>query len=1113
MGKFTRNFLLATLAALFPAVFFAQNVDLSKFKSMQARSIGPAGMSGRVTSIDAVHSNPDIIYVGTASGGLWKSESGGVEWEPIFDDQKTLSIGSVAIYQNNPDIIWVGTGEGNPRNSQSSGYGVYRSLDAGKTWKYMGLGESRNIHRVIIDPTDPNTVYIGAQGPAWGETESRGVFKTTDGGETWEKILYTNEKSGIADMVMDPNNPQKIFAAMWEFRRWPWFFESGGSGSGLYVTHDGGKNWKKLGPKDGLPPGNLGRIGLAIAPSNNKRVYAYVEAKKNAIYRSDDGGFKWRAVSQKGNFGNRPFYYADIFVDSENENRIYSIHSTVTYSVDGGVSWSTLIPYSGVHPDHHAWWIHPDNANFIIEGNDGGMAISHDRGNSWRFVENLPLAQFYHINIDNDYPYNVYGGMQDNGSWKGPAYDWKRGGIRNSYWTELYFGDGFDVVPDPDDSRYGYAMSQGGSLGRYDSETGYSKFIKPVHPDGTFLRFNWNAAIAQDPFDNNTIYYGSQFVHKSTDKGTSWEIISPDLTTNDSTKQNQLNSGGLTFDVTQAENNTTILAISPSPVDKNVIWVGTDDGNVHVTQDGGKSWQQLNANIPGLPEAAWVPQIVPSASKAGEAYVVVNNYRQNDWKPYLYRTRDHGQTFESLVNEDKIWGHCLSVAQDPIEPNLIFLGTENGLYVSFDEGANWQKWTHGYPNASTIDLKIHPREHDLVIGTFGRAAYVLDDIRPLRELAKDQGIADKKIHVFEAPTAVMAEYQQARGTRFAADAMYAGENRRPGAMISYYVKAGKKDRMAMMMGGGKRDGGKREAGQEAAKAEEKKKGKKKKGKAEEAKKEGMEKMKPAGGDKMKMMKKGKGRGMDTLFVHIFDGEELIRTLKTFPDSGMNRMYWDMTSKGVRPPRPSGGGGGFRGGFQGPRMGSDPSGAPVLPGSYRVRMAYQGDTSETEVKVIFDPRMEVNMAGLKAKRAKMEQMYANMDRMTKAVKGLQDAKSALDIIKKQLGEDADSTLKADTKAMGDSLKMMLGEIFGDPTVKGIRRDPQSLQSKIFGSFGYINSSYDEKDPTHDIIMKQGEEAMNTYIEKVNKFFEEDWKPYRKAVEEARLSPFKDYEPVE
>ncbi len=1102
MGNFKHHFLFATLAALIPAVFFAQQIDLSKLKEMQARSIGPAGMSGRVTSIDAVNSNPEIIYVGTASGGLWKSESGGVEWKPIFDDQKTLSIGAVAICQNNPDIVWVGTGEGNPRNSQSSGFGVYRSLDAGKTWKYMGLGESRNIHRLIIDPNDPDIVYVGAQGPAWGETESRGLFKTTDGGETWKKILFTNTQSGIADLVMDPNNPQKLFAAMWEFRRWPWFFESGGKGSGLYVTHDGGKNWKQLGSKDGLPAGELGRIGLAIAPSNSKRVYAYVEAKKNAIYRSDDGGFKWRAVSQKGNFGGRPFYYADIYVDSKNENRLYSIHSMVSYSIDAGESWDILIPYSGVHPDHHAWWIHPEDPNYIIEGNDGGLAISRDRGNSWRFVENLPLAQFYHINIDNDYPYHVYGGMQDNGSWKGPAYEWKRGGIRNSYWTELYFGDGFDVVPDPDDSRYGYAMSQGGSLGRYDSETGHSKYIQPVHPEGTFLRFNWNAAIAQDPFDKSTIYYGSQFVHKSTDKGTSWEIISPDLTTNDTTKQNQLNSGGLTFDATQAENNTTILAISPSPADRNVIWVGTDDGNVQLSRDGGKSWKKLNAQIPGLPQAAWIPQIVPSATKAGEAYIVVNNYRQNDWKPYLYRTRDFGQTFESLVNEDKIWGHCLSIAQDPVEPRLLFLGTENGLYVSFDEGKNWQKWTHGFPNVSTMDLKIHPRENDLVIGTFGRAAYVLDDIRPLRELAQSPEIVNKKIHVFEAPTAVLAEFQQARGTRFAADAMYAGENRRSGAMISYYVAEGKKDREAMMAMRAEK------ATPTDKKETEKKAVKKDKKKGDDDPKA---EMKPEGGDKRKMMKKG--GGADTLFVHIFDGDKVIRTLKSLPDSGLNRMYWDMTSKGVRPPRQGGGGGGGRFRGFGGQMGSDPSGAEVLPGSYRIRMAYQGDTSETTVEVIFDPRMEVSTAGLQAKRDKMEGIYANMERLKKAVKGLQDAQSALDIIKKQLGEDADSTLKLSSKAMADSLKNMLGEMFGDDDVKGIRDDPESLRSKMFGPFGYINSSYDEEDPTHDIVIGQAEEAINAYIKRVNSFFENDWKAYREAVESAKLSPFKDYERVE
>ena len=491
------------------SIVFADGLDMKKLKAMKARAIGPGGMSGRVTAIDVVLSNTDVMYVGTASGGLWKSESGGVKWEPIFDNQKSASIGDVAVDPTNSDVIWVGSGEGNPRNSQSAGYGVYKSIDGGKTWEYKGLGETRNIHRVLINPKNPDIVYIGAQGSAWGDSENRGIYKTTDGGETWKNILYIDESTGIGELVMDPQNPNKLIANMWQFRRWPWFFKSGGPSSGLYITFDGGNKWKKLSDKEGLPKGDLGRMGLAIARSNPKIIYALIESKKNALYKSEDGGFKWKKVSDK-NIGNRPFYYAEIYVDPINENRIYNLHTYVTVSDDGGKTFQSLMTAygaNGVHPDHHAWWIHPDNGSYIIDGNDGGLNISRDGGKSWRFIGNIPVAQFYHISVDNEFPYNVYGGMQDNGSWRGPAYVWRAGGIRNSYWEELFFGDGFDVVPHPANSRYGYAMSQQGNVGRYDLATGHTQLIKPVHPDGKYLRFNWNAAIAQDPFNEDAIYY------------------------------------------------------------------------------------------------------------------------------------------------------------------------------------------------------------------------------------------------------------------------------------------------------------------------------------------------------------------------------------------------------------------------------------------------------------------------------------------------------------------------------------------------------------------------------------------------------------------------------
>jgi len=554
----------------------AQSIDMDLLKGFSPRSIGPAGMSGRVTAIDAVQNNPDIIYIGSASGGVWKSTSGGVSWEPLFQDQDFASIGALKIDQNVPDIIWVGTGEGNPRNSQSSGNGVYKSIDGGKTWKHMGLADSRNIHRIILDPRDSNVIYVGVQGAAWGPGEERGLFKSTDGGESWDKILYINDRTGIGELIIDPSNPNKLFAAMWQFERQPWFFKSGGEGSGLYVTHNGGKNWKRLDIENGMPEGELGRIGLGISAHNPEVVYALIESKKTAFYRSDDGGQKFVKVTDQ-NIGGRPFYYGEFHLDPENENRIYNIHTTVDVSTDGGRTFSNLIPYQKVHPDYHAWYSHPTDGSFIMCGNDGGMAISRDRGKTWSFVENLPLAQFYHINYDMQKPYNVYGGMQDNGSWQGPSMVYKTGGIKNEYWKEVSFGDGFDVVPDRTDPDEGFSMSQQGNVVRYNTRTGFNKFVQPVHPQGEKLRFNWNAAIAADPFNDAGLYFGSQYLHKSTDRGDNWTIISPDLTTNDPEKQKADESGGLTFDATGAENFTTIIAIAPSPINKDVIWVGTDD--------------------------------------------------------------------------------------------------------------------------------------------------------------------------------------------------------------------------------------------------------------------------------------------------------------------------------------------------------------------------------------------------------------------------------------------------------------------------------------------------------------------------------------------------------
>ncbi|MCH8276935.1 MAG: hypothetical protein IIA50_05295, partial [Bacteroidetes bacterium] len=718
---------------------------MEKFEAMKPRNIGPAGMSGRVTAIDAVHSNPDIIYAGTASGGLWRSTSGGIDWESIFDEEPAHSIGAIAINQSNTDVVWVGTGEGNPRNSMSAGNGLYKSIDGGTTWHHLGFDESRAIHRILLHPNDPDIAYIGILGPAWGESEERGVFKTTDGGATFEKVLFVNVKSGIGDMVMDPSNPDHLIAAMWEFRRWPWFFKSGGEGSGLYVTYDGGRNWKHQTDEDGLPKGELGRIGLAFSESHPDVAYALVESKKNALYRSTDGGDSWTMVNDKREVSNRPFYYNDIFVDPSNENRVYHVATRVNVSDDGGRSFEPLMQSygpAGVHPDHHAFWIDPTNENYIIEGNDGGLNISRDRGRTWRFVENLPVAQFYHIDVDMEYPYNVMGGMQDNGSWVGPAYVWKAGGIRNSYWQEVAFGDGFDVSPDPENSRFGYAMSQGGSLRRYDKFSGNSKYIKPLHPQGEVLRFNWNAAFAQDPFDVATIYYGSQFVHKSTDRGDSWEIISPDLTTNNPEWQKQAETGGLTPDVTGAENFTSIISIAPSPVERGVLWVGTDDGRLHVTRDGGQSWTNVTGNFEGVPEFTWVSRVRASRFVEGRCYITFDGHRSDDYKPYVFVTEDFGESWADITSNIPDGDSVYVVHEGTQNESLLVVGTEFGLYISNDRGILWTKYLTGdWPTVRVDDVVIHPRELDLVIGTHGRSIWTVP-LAPLEQLTNENLEAD-----------------------------------------------------------------------------------------------------------------------------------------------------------------------------------------------------------------------------------------------------------------------------------------------------------------------------------------------------------------------------------
>lgn len=1043
---------LLTLSFIICLAASAQRISLDQFKNLKPRNIGPSGMSGRIVAIDAVYSNPSIIYVGAASGGIWKTENAGADWKPVFDDQPLQNIGALAIQQSNPSVVWAGTGEGNPRNSLNIGEGIYKSLDAGKTWRRMGLEKTRNIHRVIVDPTNPNTVYVAAIGNPYAQHSERGVYKTTDGGETWSRILYTNDTTGCADLVMDPSNPNKLIASMWQHYRLPWRMKSGGPGSGMYITIDGGKNWKKLTKEDGMPDGQIGRIGIAFARSMPTRVYAKVEATKNGFYRSDDGGFKWVLVnSDPAQVTDRPFYYQEIYVDPKNENRIYDIHSTVTYSEDAGKSFGTMLPYFGIHPDHHAWWIHPEDANLIIEGNDGGIGISRDRGKTWVFDEKLPAGQFYHINVDNEIPYNVMGGMQDNGSWLGPAYSWTNGGIRNYYWSNIGGGDGFDAMADPDGDGWVYSMSQGGAVGRVNYKTGERWNIRPPYlgtDQKNVYRFNWNAAIAQDPFDKNTIYYGSQHVHRSNNKGASWETISADLTTNDSVKIDQSTTGGLTLDITGAENHCTILAIEPSTKQRGVIWVGTDDGNVQLTTDDGKTWTNFRGKIPGLPLGSWIPQIRASRYNAGEAFVVANDYRRGDFKPYIFRTTDFGKTWIRLVDERKVTGYALCMIQDPAEPNLIFVGTEQGLWVSFDNGNNFQQWKNGYPSVSTYDLAIQEREADLAIATFGRALWIMDDIRPLRKVAAANGSVTKKLTVFPAPDAYQAQYRAAPGYEWSTMGLWDAPNRSRGAAVSWFVN---------------------NASDTAA-------------------------------------KKAK---LDSVQVKIYNEQnENIRNLKWKTDTGFNRQYWGMEQKGFRQPgspKPRPGS---------PEPASFivlPGTYKVV-----ITLNKDSDSTYIKVNddPRLGNRNDIKLAQRRMYERLQKsgnKLTEGMDRLTEADEVCAKITAQL---KDLDGKEADS-LRKSTKAIQDSIKAIREFISGKVADKqGINRDQgNTVIRAIQLAAQYIGSKNVSPGAQEEKLVLNAETAIGKALQKINDFFSVKWAAYRQQVEGTKLNLFKDYKPIE
>jgi photosystem II stability/assembly factor-like uncharacterized protein len=768
-------------------------VDSDTISGLSARNIGSATMSGRIAAIDAVREGQRLtVYIGSASGGVWKSVNGGSTFKPVFDKQPVQSIGAVTIDPKNPKVIWVGTGESWTRNSVSIGDGVYKSIDGGENWTNMGLKESERISKILVDPTNGNTVYACATGKLWSDSDERGLYKTTDGGKTWTKILKgANASTGCSMISLDKQNPQTIYAGMWDFRRKGWTSRSGGegptafSGSGLFKSTDGGATWSDLNDKSaaGLPTKPWGRIAVTVAPSKPSTIYAVIEAEmpKDGLYRSDDNGKTWTQLDRSQTVIWRPFYFSNLIVDPKDENKLYKPGGSLVASNDGGRSFSNIS--GGAHGDFHDVWINPENTDQLIVGDDGGVWYSYDGGNRYWKANNLPVSQFYHVSVDMDTPYHVYGGLQDNSSWIGDsAYP---GGITNDRWENIYGGDGFWVFADPSDNDYVYAESQGGYIGRVNRKTLESRAIQPLpqYREGK-LRFNWNTPIHVSANEKGTIYLGSQFLFRSRDHGQTWDRISPDLTTNDPEKQKQEQSGGITVDNSSAEMHTTIFAISESPKNGNVIWVGTDDGNVQVTRDGAKTWKNVTANLKGAPKNAWVTSIDAGHFEEGTAYATFDAHTFGNMSPYVLKTTDFGQTWTALITPaGNVRGYAHVVKEDLENKNLLFVGTEFGLWISFDGGQQWAQYKGGdFPDVAVRDLAIHPRDKDLVIATHGRGIWIVDDITPLRALTPET-LTKEAAFIAARPT---VQRLGANGGWVNGDASFVGDNPTDEAVITYY---------------------------------------------------------------------------------------------------------------------------------------------------------------------------------------------------------------------------------------------------------------------------------------------------------------------------------------
>ena len=940
----------STAAIIAPTAAVVRDPIADAIGGLKWRSVGPANNAGRISAVHGVPGDPSTYYVAGANGGIIKTTNAGTTFKPIFDKQSVGSIGAIAIAPSDPNIIYVGTGEGNPRNNASIGDGMYKSVDAGEHWTKIGLEKSDKIARIVIDSRNPNIVFVCGIGREWGPNEERGVFRTTDGGITWKRVLFVDGQTACSDISADATNSNILYAGMYTYRRWAWHLESGGGNTAVYKSVNGGDTWERLSGKDrdiGLPKGDMDRIGVAVAPSDPNIVYVLSETKtEGELWRSDDAGAHWRTVNRDPNINFRPFYYADLRVDPLNPNRVYTLSGALYLSEDGGLNFRTIA--QGVHGDHQAMWIDPTNPKRILEGSDGGWQVSYDAGKTWEVVNTFAFTQFYHINYDMQTPYMACGGLQDNGNWCGPSRG-LFGGIMKSDWATVSGGDGFFTVPDLAQPWLIYSDAQGGMLNITNTRTGTQKTIYP-YPNrvgsvgdamiGHKYRFNWNSPIALSSQRAGVVYFGGNVLFKSTNHGNSFQVISPDLTTNDPAKQ-QSSGGPIVVDNTAAEFHSTLLSVSPSPLDSLLIWTSSDDGVVSVTRDGGKTWSSVFKNIAGLKPAAWLATVEASHFDAGTAFVVADHHQDDDYAPYVYMTTDFGKSWKSIVGDLPVsasWTHV--VREDPRNRNLLYLGTEMGAWASWDRGAHWVSLRGDLPVVPVRDIQVHPRENDLLLATHGRGLYILDDITALQQLGPAM-TADATL--FPAPIAIRWNQWNKDGNL--GQKTYRADNPPDGAMITYFLKAQPPTEVNMTIA-----------------------------------------------DK--------------------DGR-VVRRMNRVPDeAGINRTSWDLRYDAT--PGTGGGRGGGAGAAAAPTDtslaalrarrraearessagpefdGFGPAGAPfVLPGVYTVTLTVEGKQYTTSVTVQLDPRSDMTATQLLAQHDAARRMEDIASRVNRVVSNIDD----------------------------------------------------------------------------------------------------------------------------